>query len=81
MSTFRDLLEDARRLKRETDPVKAFYNEVAEVTKKSVSTVKLWACGHQYPDDLTTEVLEKHFKVGAGQLFPERESKKDKKVN
>ena len=37
------------------------YARAARVTRKAVTTVKMWAIGRQMPDDLTIEILAKEF--------------------
>ena len=52
-------------------PKKAFVTRIAFVTHKSESTVRMWLCGRQYPDELTRTVIAKELQVEASDLFPE----------
>ena len=48
----------------------AWVTEVARLTKRTEQTVRWWLSGMQIPDDLTKEVLGKHFGVNPDTLFP-----------
>lgn len=47
-----------------------FIEEVADVTKRSTTTVRMWMSGAQAPDALTQQVLADHFGTTPEQLFP-----------
>lgn len=47
-----------------------FVTEVAELTHRSVNTVKMWLIGRQVPDELTQSVIAKHFNIDINYLFP-----------
>lgn len=66
-TSFIDLYEAA---KKQPSPAAAFIKEVAELTHRSENTVRMWIWGRQQPDELTKEVIAKHFKVSADTLFP-----------
>lgn len=54
-------------------PRKEFIRRMADVTKKSEATVKMWVIGRQIPDALTQDVLAKELKVPAATLFPTKD--------
>lgn len=51
-------------------PARAFLLEVASVTKKSELAVRRWLSGESTPDQLTQEVLARHFNTTPKELFP-----------
>lgn len=65
--TFLNLYEAA---KKKPNPGAIFIKEVAELTHRSENTVRMWIWGRQQPDDLTKEVIAKHFNVSPDTLFP-----------
>lgn len=64
--TLKNLYEEC---KAKPTPAQAWVREVAGVTKKTEMTVRLWLIGKQKPDQLTQEVLAKHFKTTKEELF------------
>lgn len=66
-TTFADLYEAAKKM---PSPGAIFIKEVAELTHRSENTVRMWIWGRQQPDELTKDVIAKHFKVSADTLFP-----------
>lgn len=58
------------RAEREKTEKEVWVERMAEVTKKSPSTVRMWIGGRQVPDALTQSVLEKELGVPAEELFP-----------
>lgn len=54
-------------------PRKEFIRRMADVTKKSEATVKMWVIGRQIPDALTQAVLAKELNVPVATLFPTKE--------
>lgn len=67
--TFKELY-DAEREK--SDALSRFIDEVAAVTKKHRVTVMRWVrdVNPIKPDELTQDVLSKHFGVSPEELFP-----------
>lgn len=51
-------------------PRKEFIRRIADLTKKSETTVKMWVIGRQTPDALTQSVLAKELGVPETVLFP-----------
>lgn len=54
-------------------PCQNFIKEVAEVTRKSESTVRTWISGAVVPDELTKKVLSDHFGIPEDELFKEED--------
>lgn len=67
--SFQDLYKEHRDL---PTPAQAFRATVAEITRKQVTTVKLWCLGLKAPDRLSREQIARHFDVDADSLFPEK---------
>ncbi len=65
--TFRELYNEQ---KAKSTPAQAFVIETANLTKKSISTVRMWLAGLQTPDALTQSVIAAHFNVEVSGLFP-----------
>ena len=70
--TFKKIYEDISSV----PPKKAFVTRIAVVTHKSESTVRMWLCGRQRPDELTRLAIAKELKTDADSLFPEVEQSK-----
>lgn len=68
--SFREIYEGYAKRPPLPTPRKAFIKRIAEVTKKSETTVRMWVMGRQVPDALTQSVLEKELGVPAEVLFP-----------
>jgi hypothetical protein len=68
--TFREIYEGYAKRPPLPTPRKEFVRRMADVTKKSEATVKMWVIGRQVPDALTQEVLAKELNVPAEVLFP-----------
>lgn len=51
-------------------PKTAFVDRIAEITKKSPKTVRMWIAGVQFPDELTQSVIEEELGISAAHLFP-----------
>lgn len=51
-------------------PGVCFLMEVAEVTKRSLGTVRMWMIDAQIPDALTQQMLADHFGTTPEELFP-----------
>lgn len=69
-TTFRDFYKKAAESKPKISPAKRFVAEIAALTKRSETTVRMWIYGHQEPEGLVKDVLANHFKVSAEELFP-----------
>lgn len=55
--------------KNEPTPAQRFINEVAELTKRSEQTVRMWLSGVQIPDPNVMKVIGMHFGVDPESLF------------
>ena len=55
--------------KNEPTPAQRFINEVAELTKRSEQTVRMWLSGVQIPDPNVMKVIGMHFNVDPDTLF------------
>ena len=64
--TLNDLYNEA---KQEPTPAQRFISEVAELTKRSEQTVRMWLSGVQIPDPNVTENIARHFNVDPESLF------------
>lgn len=51
-------------------PAQEFIFEVANMTRRSTHTVKMWLCGLQVPDQLAQSIIADHYGVDAVGLFP-----------
>lgn len=54
-----------------------FIRRIADATKRSDQTVRMWLSGRQRPDALTQSVIAKVLKVPASELFPIEEKGED----
>lgn len=57
-----------------------FIEEVADVTKRSTTTVRMWMSGAQVPDALTQQVLADHFGTTPEELFPPTDAARRNRV-
>lgn len=57
--------------RRKPTAAQAFLMEVAEVTRRTPNSVKLWVQGFRHPDDLAKEAIGRHFNVDPEFLFPD----------
>lgn len=64
--TFKELYESE---KAKPTAAQIFIKEIAGLTKKSETTVRMWLSGIQKPDALTLAILAKHFKTTEKELF------------
>lgn len=69
--TFIQLYQNA---KGKPTPCEEFVNEVAQLTGRSVSTVKKWGIGFAVPEINVRVMLSKHFKIPVNELFPAAKS-------
>lgn len=65
--TFRDLYLQVRE---KPTPAQLFVKEIAELTKRSEGTVRMWISERQVPDALAKSLIADHFGVSAETLFP-----------
>lgn len=56
--------------KEQPTPAQQFIQEVAELTKRSENTVRMWIWGRQIPDALTCRVIGLRYGVDPDTLFP-----------
>ena len=77
MAKFSEIYEQLP--KRPTAPTERtkFIRRVADATKRSDRTVRMWLSGRQRPDALTQSVIAKVLKVPASELFPIEEKGED----
>lgn len=70
--TFKEVYtnEKRRRVERPT-PAQMFITNIAQKTKVSEVTVRLWLSGTQKPSKLAKEVISDYLKRPINELFPE----------
>lgn len=66
--TFKDLY---LREKEKPTPAQTFIEEIAELTKRSANTVRMWLQGKQTPDALAQSLIAEKFDLDVSTLFPE----------
>lgn len=66
--TFKELYSMA---KSKPSPEKLFVREIAELTKRSEATVRMWAKGRQVPDALAKSLIAERVGVNEDTLFPQ----------
>ena len=66
--TFAELYEES---KKKPTPAQEFVAEVARITHRSETTVRMWLAGNQVPDALVQSVIADHFGVDMAGLFPD----------
>lgn len=66
--TFKDLY---LREKEKPTPAQSFIEEIAELTKRSANTVRMWLQGKQTPDALAQSLIAEKFDIDVSTLFPE----------
>lgn len=65
--TFKELyLEE----KNKQTPAQIFLKEIAELTKRSKNTVRMWLQGRQEPDALAKSLIAERFGIDPETLFP-----------
>jgi hypothetical protein len=67
--TFFDLYNEQ---KSKPTPAQEFVSEVAKITRRTETTVRMWLSGQQTPDALAQSIIAEHFGVNADYLFPKR---------
>lgn len=65
--TFKDFYEEE---KRKPTAAQRFVSDVASLTKRSETTVRMWLSGAQVPDELAKSVIAQHFDADVRTLFP-----------
>lgn len=65
--TFKDLYLQE---KEKPTPAQSFIEEVAELTKRSANTVRMWLQGKQVPDALAQSLIAEKFNIDVSTLFP-----------
>ena len=53
-------------------PAQEFVSEVAKITRRTETTVRMWLSGQQTPDALAQSIIAEHFGVNVDYLFPKR---------
>ena len=71
--SFKELYEN---IPNTPSPKARFISEVAELTHKKETTIKMWLCNYYAPDELTTQIIAEHFNVEPSTLFPNAKRKK-----
>lgn len=66
--TFKDLY---LREKEKPTPAQSFIEDIAELTKRSANTVRMWLQGKQVPDALAQSLIAEKFDIDVSTLFPE----------
>lgn len=66
--TFKDLY---LREKEKPTPAQSFIEDIAELTKRSANTVRMWLQGKQTPDALAQSLIAEKFDIDVSILFPE----------
>ena len=66
--TFKDLY---LREKEKPTPAQSFIEDIAELTKRSANTVRMWLQGKQTPDALAQSLIAEKFDIYVSTLFPE----------
>lgn len=66
--TFKDLY---LREKEKPTPAQSFIEDIAEMTKRSANTVRMWLQGKQTPDALAQSLIAEKFDIDVSTLFPE----------
>ena len=67
--TFYDLYNEQ---KSKPTPAQEFVSEVAKITRRTETTVRMWLSGQQTPDALAQSIIAEHFGVNVDYLFPKR---------
>ena len=70
--TFFDLYNEQ---KSKPTPAQEFISEVARITKRTTTTVRMWLSGQQTPDALAQSIIAEHFGVSITSLFPKVEKR------
>jgi len=65
--TFKDLYLQE---KEKPTPAQTFIEDIAELTKRSVNTVRMWIQGKQTPDALAQLQIAEKYNIDISSLFP-----------
>lgn len=65
--TFKELY---LREKEKPTPAQSFIEDIAELTKRSANTVRMWLQGKQVPDALAQSLIAEKFNIDVSTLFP-----------
>ena len=65
--TFKALYEEQ---KKKPTAAQVFITEVADLTKRSEATVRMWLSGQQVPDELAQTMIANKYQVDINNLFP-----------
>lgn len=74
-NSLKGLYKQAKSTKPEVSPAQLFISEVAELTHRAETTVRMWVYGKQTPDDFIKSVLSEHFGIPVDVLFPPKNKK------
>lgn len=66
----KSFLELYREKKQQKSPAQEFVSEVARITHRTETTVRMWLSGQQVPESLVCNIIAEHFSVDAESLFP-----------
>lgn len=67
--TFKALYEEQ---KMKPTAAQVFVSEVATLTKRSETTVRMWLSGQQVPDELAQTMIAEKYQVDIDSLFPKK---------
>lgn len=56
--------------KEKPTPAQTFIEDIAELTKRSVNTVRMWIAGKQAPDALAQAQIAEKYNIDVTSLFP-----------
>lgn len=73
--SLQQLYNERKALPKSPTPGEMFILEVAEVTHKSPTTVRMWLGGRQTPDELTQSIIADKYNVDINGLFPETQKR------
>jgi hypothetical protein len=67
--TFREIYDNIEPVKVQS-PKAAWISRIAEITKRSEHSVKMWLTGRQIPDALAQSIIAEELETPADELFP-----------
>ncbi|MCM1075996.1 MAG: hypothetical protein NC411_01385 [Bacteroides sp.] len=65
--TFKDLYLQE---KEKPTPAQTFIEDIAELTKRSTNTIRMWLQGKQIPDALAQSLIAEKYNIEVSSLFP-----------
>lgn len=65
--TFKDLYLQE---KEKPTPAQTFIEDIAELTKRSTNTIRMWIQGKQIPDALAQSLIAEKYNLDVSSLFP-----------